>query len=285
MRRLQLLSVLILSGGLLVPLAAPVGAATTTPQLVAVRAAHHPGMDRVVFEFAGGLPSSRSASYVSQLLGDASGLPVRIAGRAVLKMRFSFANAHDSAGRATAPSRVAYNLPNLMSLVRAGDFEAVVTYGIGLMSQQPYRMFTLTGPPRVVVDIGAGFPTIARQVWFFNQARFLANTPPFYTPVWRRTLAGLPATTLLHRMYAGPTASPGCACWAPSPAVARRSPSPGRSLRPCCSCRRSTTSRSTTSSGGRSSRPDIATRSPSPWNRDTDGEVMTKAASASTWRR
>src|SRR5689334_17296649 len=43
MRRLQLLSAIALVGGLLVPLAAPVSAATTTPRLVAVRAAHHPG--------------------------------------------------------------------------------------------------------------------------------------------------------------------------------------------------------------------------------------------------
>jgi hypothetical protein len=207
MRRLQLLSVLVLAGGLLAPIAAPTSAAIATPRLVAVRAAHHPGIDRVVFEFAGGLPSSRSAAYVSQLVGDASGLPVRIAGLAVLKVRFSSVNAHDSTGRTTAPTRVAYNLPNVMSVVQAGDFEAVVTYGIGLMSRQPYRMFTLTGPPRVVVDVMAGFPTVPRRVWFFNQARFLANTPPFYTPVWRPTLSGLPATTLLHRLYAGPTAA------------------------------------------------------------------------------
>jgi hypothetical protein len=207
MRRLRLLSLLALTGGLLVPLAVPTSAATTTPRLVAVRAAHHPGVDRVVFEFTGGLPRSRSASYVSQLIGDASGLPVRIAGRSVLQVRFSYANGHDDLGRATAPSRVTYALPNVMTVVQSGDFEAVLTYGIGLTARQPYRVFTLTSPPRVVVDIGAAFPTVARRVWLFNQARYLANTEPFFTPVWRRVLPGLPATTLLHRMYAGPTSA------------------------------------------------------------------------------
>src|SRR6476661_9993647 len=55
--------------------------------LVGIRAAHHGGLDRVVFEFRGGLPASRQVSYVPRLVEDASGLPVRIAGRALLKVR------------------------------------------------------------------------------------------------------------------------------------------------------------------------------------------------------
>ena len=207
MRRLRLMSLIVLFGGLLVPLAPAVGAQTVTPWLVAIRAAHHPGYDRVVFEFTGPLPQSRSVTYVTQLLGDGSGLPVPVAGRALLKVRFFAAEAHDAAGRATAPARVAYALPNVMTVVRAGDFEAVTTYGIGLMSRQPYRVSTLRSPSRVVIDVGTAFPTVARRVWFFNQARYLANTEPFFTPVWRRVLPTLPATTAMHRLYAGPTAA------------------------------------------------------------------------------
>lgn len=192
----------------LVPLAAgSATAATATPRLVAIRAAHYPGLDRVVFEFRNGLPSSRTAAYVSTLTADASGLPVRIAGRAILKVRFASADAHNSLGQPTAPARVTYDLPNLMTVVRSGDFEAVTTYGLGLMSRQPYRIWTLTSPPRVVVDVGAAFPTVSRRVWMFNSPRYLANTEPFFTPVNRRILAGLPATTLMHRLYAGPTSA------------------------------------------------------------------------------
>ena len=78
-----------------------VGAAGT-PRLVAIRATHHTGFDRVVFEFSGPLPSRRHVRYVNRLLGDASGLAVRIAGRAILEARFSPAAAHDSAGTVTA---------------------------------------------------------------------------------------------------------------------------------------------------------------------------------------
>lgn len=205
MRRLRMPALILLCGALLVPVTAPAAAQTATPQLVAVRAAHHPGIDRVVFEFKGSLPPTRSAAYVNQLIGDASGLPVRIAGRAILQIRFTPAAAHDSLGRSTAPSRTAYALPNVMTTVRSGDFEAVTTYGIGLASRQPFRVFTLNSPPRVVLDIGAAFPTVLRRVWFFNAARFTANTEPFFTPVWRRVLPSALATTSLYRLYAGPT--------------------------------------------------------------------------------
>jgi hypothetical protein len=123
---------LVLLLGLLVPAFVPTGAAAVrVPTLVGVRAAHHPGFDRVVFDFRGGVPANVRARYVDRLVGDASGLPVRIAGRAVLRVRFEPAKAHDTAGP-TAPSRRAFALPNVMTAVRSGDFEAVTTYGIGL---------------------------------------------------------------------------------------------------------------------------------------------------------
>lgn len=58
-------------------------AAPATPTPVAIRAAHHPGFDRIVHEFKGGPPSRHQVRYVDRLRGDASELPVRIAGRHV----------------------------------------------------------------------------------------------------------------------------------------------------------------------------------------------------------
>jgi hypothetical protein len=54
------------------------------PTLVGIRAAHHPTFDRIVFDFSGGLPATREAAYVPELIGDGSGLPVPVAGRAIL---------------------------------------------------------------------------------------------------------------------------------------------------------------------------------------------------------
>jgi hypothetical protein len=187
------------------------GVATATaappavPTLIGIRAAHHPTFDRIVFDFRGGLPASHTAGYVPQLIGDPSGLPVPIAGRAILEVRLEPANAHDDAGNVTAPGRIAFGLPNIVTAVRAGDFEAVTTYGIGLAKRQPFRLFTLSKPDRVVIDVDAAFPTVQRRVYFFDSRRFAANQQPFYVPVLRPVLPLTPATGVMDGLFAGPT--------------------------------------------------------------------------------
>jgi len=189
------------------PTAVPAQAVTAhstpaTPTLVGIRAAHHPGYDRVVFDFRGKVPSYQ-VNYVTQLIQDGSGLPVPIAGRAVLKVRLEPAQAH-KAGRVTAPGRIAFALPNVMTVVRAGDFEGVTTYGIGLAKRQSFHVFTLRNPSRVVVDIKAAFPTVQKKVYFFDQSRYLANEEPFFRAVRRPVLPLTPAAGVMDRLFAGP---------------------------------------------------------------------------------
>ena len=206
MRSLRLVSLCMVAGLALATGVRPVEAAPSTPTLVGVRAAHHPGFDRVVFEFRGGLPTTRRARYVDRLVGDASGLPVRIAGRAVLRVSFSPANAHDASGP-TVRQRRAFALPNVLTTVQAGDFEAVTTYGIGLAKRTPFRVFTLRNPSRVVVDVRAAFPTTSRKVWFLDRDHFVDNVRPFFTPVTRPVRTDAPAVGLMDRLFAGPLVS------------------------------------------------------------------------------
>ena len=181
--------------------------APTTPVLVAVRAAHRDGVDRVVFEFRGGLPAKREVDYVDRLFADGSGRRVRVAGQALLRVRFERAQAHTDDGSPTAaPRRVAYALPNVMTAVRAGDFEAVTTYGLGLAKRTPVRVMTLQAPPRVVVEVGAGFTTVQRKVWFLDRDRFVEDQEPFFVAVRRPVVPGAPATGLMDRLFAGPLA-------------------------------------------------------------------------------
>ena len=156
-------------------------AATTasTPLLVVVQAAHHPGFDRVVFDFSGPVPSRRHVRYVDRLIGDPSGLPVRIAGRAILEVSSSPAAAHDGAGKVTAPGRIAFALPNVITVVRSGDFEAVLSHGIGLAKRTSFHVSTLTHPSRVVIDIRTPFRTVLKKVYFENQPRFNVGTLPY----------------------------------------------------------------------------------------------------------
>ena len=181
-------------------------AAAALPTLVGIRAFHRPGVDRVVFELRGGLPERRTATYVDRLISDGRGRNLRIAGQAILQVSMELADAHDPTG-ATAPGRLAFALPNVVTIVRSGDFEGVVSYGIGLAKRTPFTVTTRTGPSRVVVSIRAGFRTVPRQVWFLDQDRFVAGTEPFFTPVTRPVRARHKAAGLLDRVFAGPTAA------------------------------------------------------------------------------
>jgi hypothetical protein len=126
-----------------------------TPTLVAIRAAHHtettPKYDRVVFEFSGPVPYLR-IEYVTELIADGSGAPVRITGKAILSVRFTPAQAHNDRGQVTAPKNMNPRLPLVKEIVSAGDFEAVVTYGIGLARKAETRILTLGSPLRIAID-------------------------------------------------------------------------------------------------------------------------------------
>ena len=76
---------------LLVPLA-PAGAAAPFPTLVEIRAAHHPGFDRIVFEFDGGLPERTTARWVDRVTRDPSGLPLAVQGNAFIAVVLGSAN-------------------------------------------------------------------------------------------------------------------------------------------------------------------------------------------------
>ncbi len=119
-----------------------------------LRAAAHPGFDRVVFEFQGGVPGYH-LEYVDRPVRDCgAGEPRPIAGDAWLEVRLSPANAHTEAGKPTIPEReVVPGLPNVREIERTCDFEAVVTWVIGVGSPNRYRAFELSDPPRLVVDI------------------------------------------------------------------------------------------------------------------------------------
>src|SRR5262245_10670216 len=123
--------------------------------LVAIRAAHHrdttPKYDRVVFEFSGFIPLLR-IEYIEKLIADGSGNTIPVEGRAILSVQFTPAYAHDDRGRATAPLRLKPRLPSVREIISAGDFEAVVTYGIGVARKAETRIITMSDKSRVVID-------------------------------------------------------------------------------------------------------------------------------------
>lgn len=130
---------------------------TATALLTGVRAARHEGYDRVVFEFANELPGY-DVRYVSRpIVEDASGREVAVNGGYVVRIRME--NALDAdLTKSTAPrtykgpDRFTPGTPEVAELVRIGGFEGVLTWAAGLQDRVDFRVTTLQGPPRLVVD-------------------------------------------------------------------------------------------------------------------------------------
>jgi hypothetical protein len=158
MRLVRTVVLTVLLAGLVLAFAAAAPAsAQSAPTLVAVRAGRHAGFDRVVFEFRGTVPATRRVRYVDQLTEDASGEPVSLAGGADLEVVFQGANAHDDGGQPTvSPRRFSPGFTALKEVAQTGDFEAVVGYGLGVDRQRPFKVSTLGGPSRLVIDIQTG---------------------------------------------------------------------------------------------------------------------------------
>jgi len=118
--------------------------------LVAIRAARHAGLDRLVFEFRDGLPGYQ-ARYVRQVTA-ADGGTVALDGTAFLLLALDGASAGD-AGRAQRDLRPRFGSLRQVRLVDQGDGR--VRFGIGVDAVAGYLAYTLTSPDRVVIDLAA----------------------------------------------------------------------------------------------------------------------------------
>jgi hypothetical protein len=127
--------------------------------LTDVRTARHPGFERVVFEFENRLPGY-AVGYASRpVTEDPSDLPLYLLGDRVLVVRMEAAAGFDGTEdlRITyeGPTRIRTGQPVVVELARIGDFEAVLSWAIATIGMPPFRVTTLTGPPRLVIDIAA----------------------------------------------------------------------------------------------------------------------------------
>lgn len=147
--------------GTLGPVVKP-GMPTPASLLTAMRVAHHPGYDRVVFQLDGAAPGYR-VDYVGQVVEDPSGRTLSLEGDASLHVVLRGATT-DTTFQATegstpssytGPRRLLPDLPSIKEVRVIGDFEAVLSFGVGIDHKVPFRVFTLTNPTRVVVDVQA----------------------------------------------------------------------------------------------------------------------------------
>ena len=135
------------------------GNASNQAQLVAVRVAHQPGFDRLVFEFGQstapgtfGMPAY-TVEAASSLSGP-SGQPVAIGGNALFGARFQNASTQNPNGTPsyTGGNDIKPTTPLIREVKLVEDFERVLLWGVGLDHLACPKVSELAGPFRVVLD-------------------------------------------------------------------------------------------------------------------------------------
>ena len=131
-----------------------------TALLERVAIGRHEGYDRVVLEFRNAVPGYRVEYVEPPLHEDGSGNVIEVDGSAFVVVRMEPASGFDLS---VPEGELVYKGPRRLSgaeagtsvvreVVRTGDFEAVLTWVVGLGDRVDFRVTRLEGPPRLVVD-------------------------------------------------------------------------------------------------------------------------------------
>jgi hypothetical protein len=121
----------------------------------------HQGFDRIVFQFRNGLPGYQVEYVEPPLKQDGSGNVIQVKGNAYLQVRMEPASGFDVT---TGEGELVYKGPKRIDgaaagssvveeVVRLGDFEAVLTWVIGLGKRADFRVSTADNPARLIVDV------------------------------------------------------------------------------------------------------------------------------------
>lgn len=137
------------------------GIATAFMQLTAVRVAHQTGFDRLTFEFApwagaptgsqAGMPPYQLTQQTSaQFIRDPSGQSVTLAGTAGLRV---VVRNTSGAGTYTGGTDLKAGLPAIAETAQLGDFERILSWGVGLNNAACLRVRELGNPVRLAIDV------------------------------------------------------------------------------------------------------------------------------------
>jgi hypothetical protein len=121
-------------------------------ELFGVATACHQTFDRFVIRARFATPRY-DVRYKKRIIADGSGLPVPLLGTKRIRVLIRNARGHTEGGMNLLPGVRTPLCPNLRQIKLAGDFEGVVTFGLGLRRKTGFRVFRLSGPRRIVIDI------------------------------------------------------------------------------------------------------------------------------------
>jgi hypothetical protein len=131
--------------------------------LTDVRVGAHRGFDRIVFQFEeprpnpggrGGIPRYEIRQAKPPFTRDASGAPVEVFGDAFVHLVMQGSAGYDFDGNPTYPGpRVLRpGFGTLAQVVQTGDFEATMSWVLGLSRSTCWQVLELRNPDRLVID-------------------------------------------------------------------------------------------------------------------------------------
>jgi hypothetical protein len=121
----------------------------------ALRTGAHTGYDRLTIEFINGQPASVDVSTQSgtTFTKSPSGMMVTLAGQNGILVTLHGADAHSDY---SGPTDIMTGDQGLVEVQQLQDFEGVVQFGLGMNGNPCYRVFYLSTPTRLVIDIPNG---------------------------------------------------------------------------------------------------------------------------------
>ncbi len=136
---------------------APVASAQSMPTLSDIRTGRHADFDRVVLDMSG-LPAEHRVMVRTEVSQCASGNPITLPGNQVLLVSLIGAAAYDENGNPTYTGSRNFATPglgNVRGIAFQCDWEGTLNIAVGYDDTYAWhRVFTLTNPNRVVIDIG-----------------------------------------------------------------------------------------------------------------------------------
>ncbi len=121
-------------------------------ELYGVSAGCHPTFDRFVIRARFATPGY-DVRYVRRIVADPSGRPVSLLGSGRMRAQFNLAAGHDNHGTNLLTGTLTPRCPNLLQVKKTGDFEGTVTFALGVKRVTGFRVFRLTNPTRVAIDV------------------------------------------------------------------------------------------------------------------------------------
>ena len=125
-----------------------------TAHLVDVRLAGHDGFDRLALEFEDRVPGYTVGYRPPPAHADGSGAEIPLPGaNALIQVTLTPATGWRNDARTyDGPRTVTGGTASVTEVKAAGDFEAVLSWVVGLRTRVPFRVLVLDGPPRLVID-------------------------------------------------------------------------------------------------------------------------------------